>query len=123
MILDERRTGAGRLGVVGAYAGAAAGAVFAPVAFLLTELFGQPSSTSVLAVFVLPFYMFGFGIASAASVGVIAALAGVCPNLRTIGTSLRGKRVLRWAGWVGSVSGALAALANFYGEIAANAGG
>lgn len=118
-ILNERRTGAARLVVAGAYAGAAAGAVFAPVTFLMVELFGRPSSTSVLGLFVVPFYMFGFGVAGAIAVGVMAALAGVAPSLRTAGANLRGAQAIRWAGWVGCVLGVLAAVANFYGETAA----
>ena len=104
--------------MVGAYAGAAAGAAFVPVAFLMVELFGRPSSTSVLGLFIIPFYMFGFGIAGAVSVGVIAALAGMFPTVRTAGADLRGEPALKWAGWVGSALGVLAAVANFYVELA-----
>jgi hypothetical protein len=116
-ILDERRTGSGKLGVAGAYAGAVAGAVFAPVSLLLVELFGLASSTSVLAWLFMPIYMFCFGIAGAVAIGGIAALAAVFPGVSTAGASLTGERkAIRWAGWVGSVVGVLTAAANFYAE-------
>lgn len=116
-ILDERRTGSGKLGVAGAYAGAVAGAVFAPVSLLLVELFGLASSTSVVARLLMPIYMLCFGIAGAVAVGGIAALAAVFPGVSTAGANLTGeRRAIRWAGWVGSAVGVLTAAANFYAE-------
>jgi hypothetical protein len=65
----------------------------------------------------MPIYMFCLGTAGAVAIGGIAALAAVFPSVSTAGANLTGtQKTIRWAGWIGSVLGVLAAAANFYAE-------
>lgn len=122
MLLNERRTGFGKLTVAGVCAGTVAGAVFAPVTFALVAMFGRPSSTFVLVLFVMPVYVFVLSIAGAIAIGGLAALAAVCPPLRAYASNLSGgRKTIHRVSWAGGAIGVLVAAANFYVETAAHA--
>ncbi|MEZ5417501.1 MAG: hypothetical protein R2708_09160 [Vicinamibacterales bacterium] len=116
-VLGERRTGSGRLGVAGAYVGFVAGVVFGPTIFFIAELIGPSSSTSVLALVVMPVLMVLLGVVGACALGVIAAIVGLLPGIGTAGARLPAEEsTIRRAGWLGCVLGVLVAAINFYAE-------
>ncbi len=101
-LVAERRTTAGRLGVLGAHAGLIGGAWLPFVLLAENELAGRGSSTSVLAIFVLPIYVPLFAFAGAACVGVfvwwVARLSGVGkPPAESLAT-VQAFRASRWVG-------------------------
>jgi hypothetical protein len=119
VLLNERRTGFGKLAIAGACAGTVAGAVFAPVSFAMVALFGQPSSTFVLVLFALPVYVFVLSFAGAIVISGVAASAAVLPPLRARAANLiGGRKTIRRVTWVGGVIGVVTAAANFYVETA-----
>ena len=100
-LIAERRTTAGRLGLLGAHAGLIGGTCL-PVALVAYEVSGPGSSTAVGAIIALPFYLPLFAFAGTAFVAVLAwgtalVLGGGEPPAESLAT-VRAFRASRWAG-------------------------
>ncbi len=100
-LITERRTTAGRLGILGVHAGLIGG-TWLPLALVAYEVFGQGSNTAVGAIIALPFYLPLVSFAGAVCVGVlawaVARLSGGGPPPAESLATVRAFRASRWAG-------------------------